>query len=103
MNILNLEHVSKRYVSRPILTDVTIGIEDRDRIGVVGINGTGKSTFLSIVAGTEEPDEGQVIMRSGLRISCLPQEPPPAVPAICRAARRSGRLWRPLCLRPVTC
>ena len=75
MNILNLEHVSKRYVSRPILTDVTIGIEDRDRIGVVGINGTGKSTFLSIVAGTEEPDEGQVIMRSGLRISCLPQEP----------------------------
>ncbi len=75
MNILNLEHVSKRYVSRPILTDVTIGIEDRDRIGVVGINGTGKSTFLSIVAGAEEPDEGQVITRSGLRISCLPQEP----------------------------
>ena len=75
MNILNLEHVSKRFVSRPILTDVTIGIEDRDRIGVVGINGTGKSTFLSIVAGTEEPDEGQVITRSGLRISCLPQEP----------------------------
>ena len=75
MNILNLEHISKRYVSRPILTDVTIGIEDMDRIGVVGINGTGKSTFLSIIAGTEEPDEGQVIMRNGLRISCLPQEP----------------------------
>ena len=75
MNILNLEHISKRYVSRPILTDVAIGIEDTDRIGVVGINGTGKSTFLSIIAGTEEPDEGQVIMRNGLRISCLPQEP----------------------------
>ena len=75
MNILNLEHITKRYVSRPILTDITMGIEDTDRIGVVGINGTGKSTFLSIIAGTEEPDEGKVIMRSGLRIACLPQDP----------------------------
>ena len=75
MNILNLEHVTKRYVSKPVLTDVTIGIEDTDRIGLVGINGTGKSTFLSIVAGTQEPDEGQVIMRNGLRIASLPQDP----------------------------
>ena len=75
MNILNLEHVTKRYVSKPVLTDVTIGIEDTDRIGLVGINGTGKSTFLSIVAGSQEPDEGQVIMRNGLRIASLPQDP----------------------------
>lgn len=75
MNILNLEHISKKYVSRPILTDVTVGFEDTDRIGVVGINGTGKSTLLGIIAGTVEPDAGQVIMRQGLRISALMQEP----------------------------
>ncbi len=74
MNILNLEHVTKRYVSKEIIEDVTIGIEDTDKIGVVGINGTGKSTFLSIVSGAGEPDEGQVIRRSGLRISYLAQE-----------------------------
>ncbi len=75
MNILNLEHVSKKYVSKEILTDVTIGIEDTDRIGVVGINGTGKSTLLSVIAGREEPDEGKVVTRTGLRISSLLQEP----------------------------
>ena len=75
MNILNLEHVTKRYVSKEIIEDVTVGIEDTDKIGVVGISGTGKSTFLSIVAGVVEPDEGQVIKRSGLRISYLAQDP----------------------------
>ena len=75
MNILNLEHITKRYVTKPILTDVTVGLEDSDRIGIVGINGTGKSTLLGIIAGSVEPDEGQVIMRQGLRISALVQEP----------------------------
>ena len=51
MNILNLEHITKRYVTKPILTDVTVGLEDTDRIGIVGINGTGKSTLLGIIAG----------------------------------------------------
>ncbi len=74
MNILNLEHVTKRFASKDILTDVTIGIEDTNKIGIVGINGTGKSTFLSIVAGVTEPDEGQVIRRNGLRISYLAQD-----------------------------
>lgn len=75
MNLMNLEHISKAYVSRPILTDVTAGIEDTDKIGVVGINGTGKSTFLEIASGVMEPDSGQVITRKGLRISYLPQTP----------------------------
>ena len=73
MNILNLEHITKRYVTKPILTDVTVGLEDT--IGIVGINGTGKSTLLGIIAGTIEPDEGQVVRRQGLRISALVQEP----------------------------
>ena len=55
--------------------NVTQGIEDYDRIGVLGINGTGKSTLLAIVAGALEPDEGQIIMRNGLKISYLPQNP----------------------------
>ena len=75
MNILNLEHITKRYVTKPILTDVTVGLEDTDRIGIVGINGTGKSTLLGIIASTIEPDEGQVVRRQGLRISALVQEP----------------------------
>ena len=74
MNILNLEHVTKRYLAKDVLTDVTVGIEDTDRIGIVGINGTGKSTFLSIVAGVGEPDEGKVIRRSGLRTAYLSQD-----------------------------
>jgi ABC transport system ATP-binding/permease protein len=75
MNLLNLEHVSKAFVSRPILDDVTVGIEDTDKIGLVGVNGTGKSTFLEITAGVLEPDDGQVIKGKDVRISYLSQNP----------------------------
>ncbi len=75
MNILNVENVTKAYMSRPVLDSVSVGINDTDKIGVVGTNGTGKSTLLSIVAGVTEPDSGQVVMSSGLRISYLPQNP----------------------------
>ncbi len=75
MNILNVENVSKTYMAKPVLSGVSIGINDTDKIGVVGTNGTGKSTLLSIVAGTNEPDEGQVVAANGLRISYLPQNP----------------------------
>lgn len=62
-------------MSKPVLDGVSVGINDTDKIGVVGTNGTGKSTLLSIVAGVAEPDSGQVVMSSGLRISYLPQNP----------------------------
>ncbi|MCR5830158.1 MAG: ABC-F family ATP-binding cassette domain-containing protein [Lachnospiraceae bacterium] len=75
MNILNVENVSKSYMSKAVLSDVTVGISDTDKIGVVGTNGTGKSTLLSIVAGITEPDSGKVVMTNGLRISYLPQNP----------------------------
>ncbi|MDO4622846.1 MAG: ABC-F family ATP-binding cassette domain-containing protein [Eubacteriales bacterium] len=75
MNILNLEKVSKAYVSRKLLDDVTVGISDTDKIGVIGINGTGKSTLLAIAAGAVEPDDGQVIKGNSVRISYLPQNP----------------------------
>ena len=75
MNILNLEHVSKKYVSKEILTDVTIGIEDTDRIGVVGINGTGKSSLLRVLAGKQVPDEGAVSLDPNVQVSFLSQNP----------------------------
>lgn len=75
MNILNLEQVGRAIGARTILKDVTVGINEGDRIGVIGINGAGKSTLLSIVAGETEPDEGQVVTRRRLRISFLPQNP----------------------------
>jgi len=75
MNILNIENVSITYMSKPVLDNISIGISDTDRIGVVGVNGTGKSTLLSIAAGTKEPDSGRVVKNNGLRISYLPQNP----------------------------
>lgn len=75
MNILNIEHVSKIFGEKVIFDDVSYGIHQGDKIGIIGINGTGKSTILKIIAGLEEPDEGQVITQNGLRITYLPQNP----------------------------
>ena len=75
MNILNIEHVSKIFGERRIFDDVSYGIHEGDKIGIIGINGTGKTTLLKIIAGLEEPDEGQVIRQNGLRITYLPQNP----------------------------
>lgn len=75
MNILNIEHISKIYGDKTIFDDISFGIQQGDKIGVIGINGTGKTTFLRILAGLEEPDEGQVIRQNGIRISFLPQHP----------------------------
>ena len=75
MNILNLEHISKIYGDKVIFDDISYGIHQGDKIGIMGINGTGKTTFLRILAGLEEADEGQVITQNGLRITYLPQHP----------------------------
>ena len=75
MNVLNLEHISKIYGDKVIFDDISCGIHQGDKIGIIGINGTGKTTFLRILAGLEEADDGQVIMQNGLRISFLSQHP----------------------------
>lgn len=75
MNIINIEHISKIYGDRYIFSDASFGIHKGDKIGIVGINGTGKSTLLKMVAGAEEPDEGQIIRQNGLKIAYLPQNP----------------------------
>ncbi len=75
MNILNIEHVSKVFGEKTVLDDVSYGVHQGDKIGIIGINGTGKSTILKIIGGLEEPDEGQVITQNGLRTTYLPQMP----------------------------
>ncbi|OAB32882.1 ABC-F family ATP-binding cassette domain-containing protein [Paenibacillus glacialis] len=75
MNILTVEHISKSYGEKVLFKDASFGMEDQDKIGIVGVNGTGKSTFLRIIAGLEKPDEGQISSGNGVRIRTLAQNP----------------------------
>lgn len=75
MNVLNIEHISKIYGEKVIFDDVSCGIQEGDKIGVIGINGTGKTTMLKIIAGLEEADSGQIVKQNGLRIAYLTQNP----------------------------
>ena len=75
MNILTLENVTKGFGDKVLFQDVTFGIHEGDKIGVIGINGTGKSTLLKIIAGIEETDEGTIVKGNGVRIGYLPQNP----------------------------
>ena len=75
MNIINIEHISKIYGEKIIYADASFGVQQGDKIGIVGINGTGKSTLLRMIAGEEVPDEGQIIKQNGLKIAYVPQNP----------------------------
>lgn len=75
MNIINIEHISKVFGEKQVFDDISCGIHQGDKIGIIGINGTGKTTLLKIIAGLEEPDQGQVIFQKGLRVTYLPQSP----------------------------
>jgi ATPase subunit of ABC transporter with duplicated ATPase domains len=73
-NIVNLDRVSKGYgAAGPLLVDVSLGLDDGDRIGVVGLNGSGKSTLLRLLTKLEDPDDGRVTHRRDLRVAWLPQ------------------------------
>jgi len=76
MHILSVEAVSKDYGLRPILENVSLGLDSADRVGVVGVNGSGKTTFLRLVAGEERPDGGRIILADGVTVGYLPQNPP---------------------------
>lgn len=75
MNILNAENISKSYSEKVLLKNISLGISDGDKIGVIGINGTGKSTFLKIIAEHEVPDEGKITKGSSVTVEYLPQSP----------------------------
>ena len=75
MNLINIEKVTKSYTGRKLFDNASFFVQEREKIGIVGINGTGKSTLLKIVAGLEEPDEGSVIRANHIVINFLPQNP----------------------------
>lgn len=75
MNIINIEHIHKVFGEKVIFEDASFGIHEGNKIGIVGINGTGKTSLLRMIAGIEEPDQGQIIRQNGLRIAYLPQNP----------------------------
>ncbi len=74
-NVLNIENLTKSYGDRLLFGDITFGVEQGDKIGIVARNGTGKTTLLRIIAGVEDADSGKVTFRSDMRIGYLPQEP----------------------------
>ncbi|SHK00238.1 ATP-binding cassette, subfamily F, uup [Geosporobacter subterraneus DSM 17957] len=74
MNLLSAENISKSYSEKLLLQNISFGIDAGDKIGIIGINGTGKTTLLKIVAGVEEADEGRLIKGNGVRIEYLPQD-----------------------------
>lgn len=75
MILLNATDISKSYTASPLLTKLSYAINEGDKIGLIGVNGTGKSTLLRITAGVEEADDGKIILTGGVRIGYLPQAP----------------------------
>ncbi|RGO24594.1 ABC transporter ATP-binding protein [Dorea sp. OM02-2LB] len=75
MNLLTMEHITKSYTDRILLNDVAFSINENEKIGVIGINGMGKSTLLKVAAGIEPYDSGKISMGNHVKISYLPQTP----------------------------
>lgn len=75
MSVINVEHISKLYGDKLVLEDLSCSVDEGDKIGIIGINGTGKSTLLRIIAGEEEADEGKIIFSNGLTVGWLGQNP----------------------------
>lgn len=75
MNILSTDKIVKSYSEKILLNNISLGINEGDKIGVIGVNGTGKSTLLKIIAGAETPDDGKIIRANNIRVEYLPQTP----------------------------
>jgi ATP-binding cassette subfamily F protein uup len=73
--LLSAEHLSKNYGAKQLLSDVTLYLNEGEKVGIIGVNGTGKSTLLKILAGRETPDSGTIALNPNIQISYLPQNP----------------------------
>ncbi|MBC7526278.1 MAG: ABC-F family ATP-binding cassette domain-containing protein [Chthonomonadaceae bacterium] len=72
--LIGLQEVTKSFGARPLFRKISLGVDSGERVGLIGPNGSGKSTLVKILAGLEKPDEGQVVLRKGLRVSYVAQE-----------------------------
>ena len=98
MNLVTAEHLTKSYTERLIFDDTGFSIQEGDKIGLIGINGTGKSTLLRMTAGLEEPDEGTIVRGRSLDIRFLSQNPvflsgETALEAVLRENEGRGHVW----------
>lgn len=75
MNLITIENITKNYGTKAIIDNVSLGINEGDKIGLIGVNGTGKSTLLKIISGVEECDEGKITKGNGIRVEYLSQNP----------------------------
>ncbi len=75
MNILSVEKLSKRYGERVLFSDISFGLDEGDRVALVARNGTGKTSLLQILGGTDAPDSGEVVFRKGIKVGYLEQDP----------------------------
>src|SRR6476620_11050517 len=75
MHVLTVDHISKTFGEKILFEDVTFGIETGDKIGIIGVNGTGKSTLLKVVAGLEPADSGKVSIGRSVVLRMLAQDP----------------------------
>src|SRR4029434_2330060 len=75
MNILSLENVTKTYGVKPLFESISFGLDESDKVGVIGANGSGKSTLMRIIAGEESPDSGRVVVANEKIVAHLSQNP----------------------------
>ena len=75
MNIINVENITKSYTGRKLFSKASFYVQEKEKIGIIGINGTGKSTLLKIIAGCEEAEEGTVTTANHIVINYLSQNP----------------------------
>ena len=105
MNLVSVERARLRYAEHVVLDDVSMGIDDGDRVGVIGRNGGGKSTLLRVLAGVQQPDDGAVVHARRLAVQLVPQDPdlPPdatGLDVVIDAASEPGRIWRSYLAHP---
>ena len=99
MNLVSVERARLRYAERTVLDDVSLGIDEGDRVGVIGRNGSGKSTLLRVLAGLQPPDDGAVVHARRLAVQLVGQEPDlpldaTALDAVIDDASEPARIWR---------
>lgn len=74
MNLISMENIYKSFSAKPLIEDISLGIDDKDKIGLIGLNGSGKTTLLKIIAGIIEADSGNIIKKNNINIEYLPQK-----------------------------